>query len=78
MTALAPFTTLLLWDSSDLDDLQGWSENHHSDSTMIIISGMDKNFTYWSEVGWEVQWEEIEAQGGQIDTDLFHHKQCIL
>ena len=31
ITAFA-FTTLLLRDPSDLDDLQDWSENHHSDS----------------------------------------------
>ena len=48
--------------------MRGWLE----------ILDVDKNFTYWSEVWWGVQWEENEAQGGQIVTDLFHHKQCNL
>ena len=31
---------------------------------VIILSSSDKNFTYWSDVQWEVQVEKSEAQGG--------------
>ena len=58
------FTTLLLQGLSDLDDYSVDLRIIALTVLVIILPSADTNFTYWSDVWWEVQVEKSEAQGG--------------